>query len=98
MHSVYWQSAHWSDEHCYFLELQPTAGSKLLATLTAADVDPVVDKAFEIPPKLVLERPGWFAPEARSDYELWASPDAFRTFGILRDKKDGRLFVYGQNL
>lgn len=99
LHSIYWQSPHFTDEHCFFLELQPTEGSTLLKTLTTApDVALVTDEAPEIPPRLVVERPKWFAPSLRSAYELWASTNQFSTFGVLRDKKDGRIFVYGQIL
>lgn len=99
-HSVYWQSPHFTDEHCYFLELRPAEGSNLLKTLTTApDIEPVTDQGEEIPPPgLVVERPKWFAPGPRSNYEVWASPSRFETFGVLRDKRDGRIFVYGQVL
>ncbi len=99
VHSIYWQSPHFTDEHCYFLELQPSEGSSILKTLTTAqDVVPVTDEAREIPPSLAVERPKWFAPSPRSAYELWASTNRFSTFGVLRDKKDGRIFVYGELL
>jgi hypothetical protein len=99
VHSIYWQSPHFTDEHCYFLELQPAEGSSILKTLTTGqDVAPVTDAARKIPPKLAVERPKWFAPGARSAYELWASTNQLSKFGVLRDKKDGRIFVYGQIL
>jgi len=99
VHSIYWQSPHFTDEHCYFLELRPAEGSTILKTLTTAqDVVPVTDEAREMPPSLAVERPKWFAPSPRSAYELWASTNQFSTFGVLRDKKDGRISVYGQIL
>lgn len=99
LHSIYWHSPHFTDEHCYFLELQPAEGSTLFKALTSAqDTAPVTDETHEIPPSLAVERPKWFAPNPRSAYELWASTNQFRTFGVLRDKKDGRIFVYGQIL
>src|SRR5262245_29043844 len=98
-HSIYWQSRHFTDEHCYFLELLPAEGSTLLATLTAAQgVVPVTDETEEVPPLLVVERPKWFAPGPRSSYELWASTSRFSTVGVLRDKRDGRIFRYWQLL
>ena len=98
-HSIYWQSPHFTDEHCYFLELQPSEGSDILKTLTTApDVAPVADDQREIPPSLAVERPKWFVPSPHSAYEIWASTNQFTTFGVLRDKKDGRIFVYGQVL
>lgn len=45
-----------------------------------------------------IERPKWFAPSARYAYDLWTSTNGFTTFGVLRDKKDGRIYVYGQRL
>ena len=99
VHSIYWQSPHFTDEHCYFLELQPSEGSAILKTLTTApDVAPVTGDQREIPPSLAGERPKWFAPSPRSAYEIWASTNQCTTFGVLRDKKDGRIFVYGQIL
>ena len=98
IHSIYWQSPHFTDEHCYFLELQPSEGSTILKTLTTVpDVVPVTDDQSELP-KLALERPQWFAPSPRVSYQVWASTNRFWDFGVLRDKKDGRLFVYGQRL
>jgi hypothetical protein len=99
VHSLYWQSSHFTEEYCYFLELQPSQGSGILQTLTAEkEVAPVTDTAQEAPPALAMERPEWFAPGPRSGYELWASTNRFRTFGVMRNKQDGRIFVYGQVL
>ena len=99
LHSIYWQSPHFTDEHCFFLELQPAEGSTLLQVLTTApDVVPVTDESSEMTPRLVVERPKWFAPSPRTAYESWASTNRFSTFGVLRDKADGRVFVYGQLL
>jgi len=99
VHSIYWRSPHFSDEHCYFLELQPSEGSGILKMLTTVpDVTPVTDASHEIPPSLALERPKWFAPNPHSAYDLWASTNQVSTFGVLRDKKDGTIFVYGQVL
>jgi hypothetical protein len=99
VHSVYWQSSHFTDEHCYFLELQPVEGSSILKTLTAnQDIATFMEQQREIPPSLAVERPKWFAPKSRSAYEIWTSTNRFTTFGILRDMKDGRIFVYGQIL
>jgi hypothetical protein len=99
VHSIYWQSAHFTDEHCYYLEVEPSEDSTILKMLTTVrDVAPVAEGQREIPPRLAIERPKWFAPAPRSAYEIWASTNQFTTFGVLRDKKDGRIFVYGQIL
>jgi len=99
VHSIYWQSPHFTDEHCYFFELQPREGSTILKIFTSArDVALVIDEAREMPPGLAMERPKWFAPSARSAYERWASTNQFSPFGVLRDKNDGRIFVYGERL
>ena len=58
----------------------------------------ITDDEREIPPSLAVERPKWFAPSPHTTYEVWASTNQFSTFGVLRDKKDGRIFVYGQIL
>jgi hypothetical protein len=98
-HSIYWQSPHFTDEHCYFLELQPSDISTILTTLTnLPDVVAFADNQREIPPSLAVERPKWFATSPRSTYEVWTSTNRFNTFGVLRDKKNGRIFVYGQIL
>lgn len=97
--SVYWQTAHFTDEHCYFLELLPSEGSTIWKTLTSLpDLAVFTGNAREIPPNLAVERPKWFAPNPTAVYEVWASTNHFKTFGVLRDKKDGRIFVYGQRL
>ena len=99
VHSVYWQSAHFTDEHCFYLELLPAAGSSIFKTLTTTnDIALMTDEQQEILPSLILERPKWFAPKSRESYEVWASTNQFTQFGLLRDKSDGRLFVYGQIL
>ena len=54
VHSIYWQSPHFTDEHCYYLELLPSDGSSMWKTLTTTkDVAPVTDQS-EIPPSLAL--------------------------------------------
>ena len=98
IHSLYWQSPHFTDEHCYFFELQPLNGSDILKTLTAArDVVPATAGVTQVP-KLVLDPPPWFAPKALEAYDAWISTNQFWTFGVLRDQQEGRIFVYGQSL
>ncbi len=105
VHSHYWQSAHFTDEHCYYLELMPKQGSNLLQTLVESgqrnyqsDAPLATNSVSDIPPKLVLERPVWFAPKPLAEYDTLVSTNDFVRFGILRDRKDGRIFVYGQRL
>lgn len=103
VHSHYWQSAHLTDEHCYFLELTSANGSNLLHALVLSyernytSRESLVTNATSEPvPKLVLERPAWFAPKIGAAYDTFISTSP--QFGILRDRQDGRLFVYGQRL
>ena len=105
VHSHYWQSAHFTDEHCYYLELMPKHGSNLLWTLVESyqrnyqpDSALATNIVSDIPPKLVLERPVWFAPKPPVEYYTLVSTNAVVSFGILLDRKDGRIFVYGQCL
>lgn len=105
VHSHYWQSAHFTDEHCYYLELMPKHGSNLLQTLVEScqrnyqsDAPLATNSVTDIPPKLVLERPAWFAPKPLTEYDTLISTNAFARFGILQDRKDGRIFAYGESL
>lgn len=99
LRSIYWQSAHFTDEHCFYLELRPSEKSDILKTLTSAKhVAPVINFSENSPKSLVIKRPSWFAPKIGSSYERWASTNQFTTFGILHDKTDGTIFVYGQVL
>lgn len=99
--SHYWQSPHFTDEHCYYLELQPGTNSTIFQTLT--NLTPVALNTLTngqtlFPQTLVIKRPDWFAPKPATDYELWTSTNEFIPFGIIRDLSDGKIFVYGQIL
>ena len=105
VHSHYWQSAHFTDEHCYFLELTSTNGSNLLHALVGSyernytTREPLATNAtIELVPDLVLKRPAWFAPKPGTAYDTFISTNTSPQFGILRDRQDGRVFVYGQCL
>jgi len=99
--SLYWQSPHFTDEHCYYLELQPGTNSTIFQTLT--NLTPIVSSVLTngqpiTPTVLIINRPEWFAPKQSTSYELWTSTNEFIPFGIIRDLSDGRIFVYGQIL
>lgn len=99
--SMYWQSSHFTDEHCYYLELQPQTNSTIFQTLT--NLTPVVLNTLTngqalVPETLVIDRPEWFAPEPAAKYELWTSTNEFIPFGIIRNLSSGKIFVYGQIL
>lgn len=99
MRSIYWQSPHFTDEHCYYLELKTYQGSTLLQTLTARpEMQRAEGESLSIPSSLVVKRPRWFAPKHISAYEVWISTNQWKDFGVLRDPKTGRIFVYGQSL
>ncbi len=99
--STYWQSSHFTEEHCYYLELQSQTNSAIFQTLT--NLTPVVLNTLTngqalVPETLVIDRPGWFTPKTVTDYELWTSTNEFIPFGIIRDLSEGKIFVYGQTL
>ena len=99
MRSIYWQSPHFTDEHCYYLELKTYQGSTLLQTLTSPpEMQRVGGESLSTLPSLALERPRWFAPKPISTYEVWISTNKWKDFGVLRDPRTGRIFVYGQSL
>jgi hypothetical protein len=94
-HSIYYQSPHFTEEHCYYLELIPASNSTFLATFTTAPGIVLVTNKSQDIPTIGLERPKWFAPKPRESYEIWVFTNEFVPFGILHDKLDNRVFVYG---
>jgi hypothetical protein len=96
LHSIYCQTPHFTDEHCYYLELLPATNSSFLQALTnAAGIAVFTNPTTVISPRLGLDRPKWFAPKPEGSYELWASTNFFTPFAILRDRQDGKVFIYG---
>jgi hypothetical protein len=95
VHSIYYQSPHFTDEHCFYFELLPATNSNFLNQFTTAP-DIVATNGSEIP-TLGLERPKWFAPKSKGSYKMWVYTNQFAPFGILQDTQDHRLFFYGSD-
>jgi hypothetical protein len=88
-----------SCSNAYYLELKTYQGSTLLQTLTSPpEMQRVGGESLSTLPSLALERPRWFAPKPISTYEVWISTNKWKDFGVLRDPRTGRIFVYGQSL
>jgi hypothetical protein len=96
IHSLYADTPHFTEEHEYYFQMMPTAGSDILKWLTGGPgiVKPT-NGLTQIPFNLGLrpERPKWFAPEASNNYEIWYCTN--RHFVVLRDKQRSEIFVYG---
>ncbi|HMJ90513.1 MAG TPA: hypothetical protein VK530_11900 [Candidatus Acidoferrum sp.] len=99
IHSIYWQSPHFTDEHAYFFELKLSEGSGFFDAITNALPEVVrVTNADRTLPRIAVDRPRWFAPGDPNSYEFWKSTNQFMPFGVFRATNDSRLFIYSEKL
>jgi len=99
IHSIYWQTPHFTDEHAHFFELKLSEGSGFFNAITNALPNVVrVTNADRSLPKIAVDRPRWFAPGEPNSYEFWKSTNQFMPFGVLRATNDNRIFIYSEQL
>ncbi|HSY18479.1 MAG TPA: hypothetical protein VK815_09110 [Candidatus Acidoferrales bacterium] len=97
IHSKYWRSNHFTDEHICHFEVQATPEWKA-AFLKKHGLVPVP------PPTTSSLRtnnhsdyiPKWFAPGPADDYEVWAQADGFSSVWI--NKTTGHIFFYDEQI
>jgi hypothetical protein len=95
IHSYYYRSPHFTEEHEYYFQMTSTSGSNLLKMFILPNMVQATDENSPRPFFLGLRpnRPEWFAPEAVSNYEIWYCTN--QTHVLLGDKQTKILFVYG---
>jgi hypothetical protein len=95
VHSIYLKSPHFTEEHEYYFEIKPAAGSDFLRWLTGT---PIIIQSpnglADVPLYFNLrpDRPEWFAPDSPTNYDTWYCTN--EPFIILRDKQKAEIFVY----
>lgn len=95
IHSIYWKSAHWSVEYCYFIALR--ASPKFFAGLTATKLMTAVAPDKAVSNECGDKPPQWFMPKPLNSYEAWV-PKAGAGYRVFRDMDDGTLFLCDERL
>src|SRR5437773_7996552 len=87
IHSVYSRTPHFTEEHEYYFQMKPAAGSEILKWLTGGrGIVQSTNGLSQVPYHLNLrqDRPKWFASDALTNYDVWYSTNT--AFIVLRDK------------
>jgi hypothetical protein len=96
LHSVYYSTPHFTEEHEYYFQMKPAPGSTILKWLTGGPtIVTSTNWLAEVPyyHNLREDRPKWFPSGTLTNYDIWYSTN--ETFIVLSDKRKADIFVYG---
>ena len=102
VHSIYHRGkTSWQDPNYFYLELMPSENSTVLKRLVTKNGLVLIQISGVLPP--YSDDPAWFAPgfsqkspvATRDSYEVWTTTNRHTAFQVLRNKNDGRLFIFG---
>jgi hypothetical protein len=96
VHSIFIQTAHFTEEHMYYFELAPVSSSVMPQWLTnAPGIVQATTGLQEIPRHFAPreDHPKWFAPQGSANYDIWYHTNT--SYVVLRNKRAGEIFVYG---
>jgi hypothetical protein len=92
IHSKYWRSDHFTDEHMYFFEVRSTPEWKD-SFLRSRKVEPVPpSKARSFRDNNGSDVPIWFASDSTESFEVWDQPGYYGSIWI--NKTNGHIFFF----
>jgi len=93
IHSKYWKSNHFTEEHAYYFEVQATPEWRD-AFLKRSQVQPIAaTNAWSFRESFHSDlNPNWFAPDAAGNYEVWDHIGYHGSIWI--NKTNGHIFFY----
>jgi len=93
IHSKYWRSNHFTDEHMYYFEVQPTPEWKetYLKQNNLVPVPPPAASSFHSNTSSD-QTPKWYVPGPVENYEAW--DQAGGSGSVWVDKTNGHIFFY----
>jgi len=97
IHSYYWRSNHFTDEHIFYFEVQaaPEWKEAYLKKLGLVPVAPPVARSYDTN-NHYDKTPKWFAPDSVENYEAWDQPGGYGSVWI--NKTNGHIFFYDWQL
>jgi len=93
IHSKYWKSNHFTDEHIYYFEVEaaPEWRVAYLKKHGFTLVSPVTARSFRTNIHSD-DTPNWFAPDPVEFYDVWDKSDCFGS--VWMNKTNGHFFFY----
>lgn len=97
IHSKFWRSNHFTDEHIYYFEVEATPEWRdaFLKKLGLTQVSSATARSFRTNEHLD-DIPTWFAPDPVGNYDVWDQPGYFGS--VWMNKTNGHFFFYDIHL